>query len=176
MAALTFLALLISKGASNSLLLAMISLGFGTVIPLAVLYCLVRRGIIRDMCVSERKSRVVAFAGTILSYLLGGIGLLLARAPSIVTAAMLCYLGNALVLMLISLKWKISVHASGITGPATVLSYSMGMSALVLFGLAIPVGWARTKLGAHTLAQVLAGALLAIVITWLQLEAYLMVL
>jgi membrane-associated phospholipid phosphatase len=172
-AAFTFLALLISERASNLLLLAIVSLTFGTAIPLAILYYLLRRGTIPDLYVSARKSRPVAFAGALLSYLLGGIGLLLAQAPPVVTAAMFCYLGNSLTLMLISYRWKISVHTSGIAGPAIALTYSLGVGAIALLCLTIPVGWARMRLGAHTLAQVATGALLTIAITWLQLKVYL---
>jgi membrane-associated phospholipid phosphatase len=171
--AFTFLALLISERASNLLLLAMVSLTFGTAIPLAILYYLLRRGTIPDLYVSERKSRPVAFSGALLSYLLGGIGLLLTQAPPVVTAAMFCYLGNSLTLMLISYRWKISVHTSGIAGPAIVLTYSLGGGAITLLCLTIPVGWARMKMGVHTLAQVATGALLTIAITWLQLQVYL---
>jgi membrane-associated phospholipid phosphatase len=76
-------------------------------------------------------------------------------------------------MMLISIRWKISIHASGITGPVTVLTYSLGVVGLFLFGLTVPVGWARIRLGVHTLSQVVAGALLTIATTWLQLRIYL---
>lgn len=172
-AALTFLTLLTSERAPNLLMLIVISLTFGTAVPLILLYYLSRKGIIPDIYASKRESRAIPFVGAMLSYLLGAIALLLGGAPSIITAVMLCYLGNSLIMMLISLKWKISIHASGITGPATALAYSLGIWALPFLGLVIPVGWARIKLKAHTLAQVTAGALLTIVTTWLQLEIYL---
>jgi len=76
-------------------------------------------------------------------------------------------------MMLINLKWKISIHASGITGPATFLFYSFGMIAIPFFLLVLPVGWARLRLNAHTPAQVLAGATLTVAITWIQLKTYL---
>lgn len=175
-AAPTFLALLISEKASNLPVLTTVVLAFGTVIPLAILYCLARRGMISDLSVSERESRATAFAGVMSSYLLGAVLLLLARAPPLVTAVMFCYLGNSLVMMLVSLKWKISVHASGITGSVTVLTFSRGVVALFLLGLTVPIGWSRMRLGAHTIAQVVAGALLTIATTWLQLWIYLMLL
>jgi len=172
-AALTFLTLLTSERAPNFLILTMIFLTFGTAVPLILLYCLSRKGIIPDLYASKGESRAIPFVGAMLSYLLGAIFLLLAEAPSIVTAVMLCYLGNSLIMMLITLKWKISIHASGIAGPTTALAYFLGMWALPFLGLVIPVGWARIKLKAHSLAQVTAGALLTIVVTSLQLGIYL---
>jgi hypothetical protein len=175
-AAFTFLILLISEEPSNLLVLTTISLAFGTVIPLMLLYLLSLKGIIPDIYASERESRTVPFLAAMLSYLLGAVALLAVEAPPIITAVMLCYLGNSLVMTLITLKWKISVHTSGIAGPATALTYSLGIGALFFLGLVIPVGWARIKLRAYTPAQVLAGALVTIATTWLQLGIHLMLL
>ena len=172
-AALTFVVLIVLVKAPNPLILIMISLTFGTAVPLILLYFLSRKGIIPDLYASKRESRAIPFIGAILSYLLGAIFLLAAEAPPIVTAVMLCYLGNSLIMMLVTLKWKISIHTSGITGPATALAYFLGVWALLFFGLVIPVGWARIKLKAHNITQVTAGALLTIVVTWLQLGIYL---
>ena len=79
-------------------------------------------------------------------------------------------------MMLISQKWKISIHPSGITGPATALIYSLGVGASPLLRLVVPIDWVRINLNVHTLVQVSAGALLTIASTWLQLEIYLMLL
>jgi membrane-associated phospholipid phosphatase len=172
-AAFTFLVLLASEKAPNFLGLVVITVTFGTIIPLGIIYFLSKHGVIPDFYASHRETRAVPFVGAISSYLAGAIVLFLAEAPPIVTALMLCYFGNSLVMMLVSLKWKISVHASGISGPATALVYALGVQALPVFVLLIPVGWARMKLKAHTLVQFLVGALLTIATTWIQLEIYL---
>ena len=62
------------------------------------------------------------------------------------------------------------MHASGVTGPSMMMTYVFGLSWLPFFLLAIPVGWARVKQGAHTSLQVVTGALLTIMTTWLQLK------
>ena len=173
LAAPTFLILIFTQRTPNTLGLILIALAFGTVVPLANVYVLSKRGVIPDLYASLRESRTIPFLGAISSYLLGSIALKLAGAPPIITAVMLCYLGNSLIMMLVSSKWKISIHASGITGPATALIYSLGLVASPFLLLVIPVGWARLHLRAHTLAQVAAGALLTIFTTWLQLETFL---
>jgi membrane-associated phospholipid phosphatase len=173
LAAPTFLILLFTQRTPNPLELILITLTFGTVVPLAILYGLSKKGIILDLYASLKGSRTVLFLGAMSSYLLGTIALRLAGAPAILTSVMLCYLGNSMVMMLVNRRWKISVHASGVTGPATALIYSLGLVALPFLLLAIPVGWARLKLRAHTIAQVAAGALLTIFTTWIQLMTYL---
>jgi len=110
-----------------------------------------------------------------LSYLAGSVVLLLVKAPTMITALMLCYAGNSLVMMLITLRWKISIHASGIAGPTIVLMYGLGTWACIFFALLVPVGLSRIRLKAHTPTQLLAGALVTIAATWVQLSIYLSV-
>jgi membrane-associated phospholipid phosphatase len=145
-------------------------------IPLGIIYLLSRRGLISDFFVSEREERAKPFAGAIVSYVVGSFMLMLVRAPTIVTALMLCYAGNTFIMMLITHRWKISVHASGIAGPATALAVSLGAWASIFFVLLVPVGWSRIKMGAHTPTQLLAGALVTIISTWVQLRIYLAIL
>ena len=170
---ITFLLLLLSTRTLNFPAILTTVLLFGTIGPLILVYLLSRRGIIPDYYASERETRTVPFFGAALSYLLGALILSSLTAPLIITALMLCYGVNTFIMMIINLKWKISIHASGITGPATFLFYSFGLIAIPFFLLVLPVGWARLRLRAHTPAQVLAGALLTIAITWLQLMTYL---
>lgn len=143
---------------------------FGTVLPLTILYCLSKGKIIPDFYASERETRAKPFIGAMTSYVLGTLVLLLSKAAPIIIACMFCYFGNSLAMMLISLKWKISIHTSGISGPGVVLIYSFGAPWFLFMLLLLPVGWARIRLGAHTLEQVLAGTLVTAATTWLQLE------
>ena len=174
-AAFTFLALLYLYNIASPLFVG-VCLTFGTFVPLTIIYLLSKRGLVSDFFVSEKSERAKPFAGAVLSYLMGSLALWLLRAPPIVTALMLCYAVNTLVMMVISRRWKISVHASGIAGPTTVLIESLGAWASIFFALLIPVGWARLTLKAHTPTQILAGALVTVAATWLQLRIYLAVL
>lgn len=172
-AAPIFLALLISENPKDFFLYLAISLTFGTIAPLAALYSLSKEGVIPDLYASDRKTRVIPFLVVLVLYSLGAVGLAVARAPAIITALMLCYLGNSVIMMLITLKWKISIHMAGVTGPATALIYWLGVIAVPFLLIAIPVGWARVRLRAHNVAQVTAGAVLTVITTWLQVSIYL---
>jgi membrane-associated phospholipid phosphatase len=171
-AAFTFLILLYSRSSISPPFVA-VSLTFGTFVPLAVIYLLLKRGVVSDFSVSEKKERAKPFAGAVSSYIIGSLMLWWLGAPLIVTALMLCYAGNTVLMMLITRHWKISVHTSGIAGPTTVLIENLGVWVSILFALLIPVGWARIKMKAHTPTQVVAGALVTIASTWLQLKIYL---
>ncbi len=166
-AGVTFLVLLAFERAPN-FAVVVLTLSFGTIAPLAVVF-LTRNGVVSDASAS-RQSRTAPFTMAIASYFVGSILLSEAGAPRPVIALMVCYFGNSVIMMLMSTRWRISVHASGVTGPGTVLTYALGPSSLPFFLLSIPVGWARARQGAHTPLQVVTGALLTVLTTWLQLK------
>jgi len=172
-AAFTFLILLYPMQSIQTFLMLMATcVTFGTMIPFVMMLQLTKSGVISDFNVSERKERTRPFVGAAASYLAGGGVLLLMKAPIIIIALMLCYAGNTVIMLLITLRWKISIHASGVAGPTTALVYSIGTWAAVFFILLIPVGWARMQLKAHTPWQILVGALVTAIATWLQLIIY----
>ena len=172
-AAFTFLILLYPLQSIQTFLLLMATcITFGTMVPLVMMHQLTKRGLISDFNVSERQERTRPLVGAAASYLAGSGALLLLRAPTIIITLMLCYACNTVIMLLITLRWKISIHASGIAVPTIALIYSMGTWAAVFFILLIPVGWARVQLKAHTPWQIFAGALVAAIATWLQLKIY----
>ncbi len=175
-AAAAFLYLIAFEKPANTMVLAPITVLFGTLIPLGIVLALSRLGVIPDVWASKRETRIIPFIGAGFSYLSGAAVLLFASSPAVITSLMLCYLVNTIVMMLISLRWKISIHASGIAGPSIALIYSLGAMAAPLLLLIVPVGWARIKLGAHTFPQVAIGALLTFLITWIQITVYLSIL
>ena len=73
--------------------------------------------------------------------------------------------------MLITIKWKISIHTTGLTGPVAALIMLLGPIG-ALFGLLYPILiWSRFTLKKHTMAQAIAGGVFGLVMT--VLEAYL---
>jgi membrane-associated phospholipid phosphatase len=137
-----------------------------------MVYGLLRLKIIKDFYAYDRGTRFIPFLWMTLFYLIGTLSLIFISAPTSVTALMACYFVNGVVLMLVTLKWKISIHASGITSPFTALVYLLGAVTLPLLLVVIPVAWARVELKAHTILQVIVGAILSCVLTWLQMSFY----
>jgi membrane-associated phospholipid phosphatase len=64
----------------------------------------------------------------------------------------------------ITLWWKISVHAAIAAGAATVLTLVFGTAPLAAWPLVALIAWSRVQVGDHTTAQVLAGIALGIVV------------
>lgn len=171
-ALVTFIPLILSQERASAPLLIAITTLFGSAIPLASVYYMVRKGIIPDVYASDRRTRVKPFLGAMASYITGVTALHAADAPRSVTALMACYFVNSAVLLVITLVWKISIHASGVTGPVTALVFQLGAKMLPFFLLALPVAWARIELKAHNLKQVVAGTLLTTGLTWIQMNLY----
>jgi membrane-associated phospholipid phosphatase len=61
---------------------------------------------------------------------------------------------------------KISAHGAGVAGPITAITYYFGILAFPLFLLIPLTVWARLKLKAHTLFEVVSGILIATIITF----------
>ena len=165
----TFIVLLAATNPPNLPLLLLAAFVFGSVLPMLVIYLMYKMGKVGDLDVTDRSERKAPFIMSIRLYFLGTILMFVMNAPLIVSALMFCYTTNTLVTYLISLHWKISVHAVGVAGPFTCLVYFLGWLYIPLLLLIIPIGWSRVELKAHTLAQVVAGFLLSIAMTWVQL-------
>jgi len=148
----------------------LICLFFASALPVLVIMACVRAGLVSDMFLSRREERGLPFVGAISSYLVGTWSLSLLRAPRELLALMSCYAFITAIMSLINLSWKISIHAAGISGPTTCLVYLLGMRAVFLYALLVPVCWSRLKLGQHDLKQVLAGSLLPIPASWFWME------
>jgi hypothetical protein len=169
---LTFIPLVYRFGEGATVQLLALTSFFGCILPLILVVYMLKRGIISDFYANDRDERFIPFMATILSYTMGTVALMAVRAPEQITALMACYIVNGVVLLLITMKWKISIHASGIASPVTALVYLLGTRLLPLFLLFLPVAWARVELKAHDKKQVTAGAVISTVLTWLQMAFY----
>lgn len=148
---------------------ALISVIFGALIPISTSLILIKK-MHTDLDITDRTKRTVPLIFAICSYLLGFLVLLWYGAPAIVSAFMLIYGTNTLIILIINFYWKISIHAMGIAGPTAAFIFTFGAVG-VLMGLIIPlVMWSRLKLKKHTPLQVIAGSLLGLLLTWIQLS------
>ena len=127
---------------------------------------------VTEMMVNEKDERTKPFLGAISSYFLGLSALAYLEAPVAMVYLMASYLVNSLFMMIITLRYKISIHASGVAGPATFLVHQYGMRLWPLTLVMVVVGWARLELKMHTVGQVAWGVLVTVLLTLTQLELY----
>ncbi|MEO0559257.1 MAG: hypothetical protein AAF170_13855 [Bacteroidota bacterium] len=165
-----------------------VSAVFFCFVPLFYILGLVRRGRAESLEVRRRERRVGPFLVSLGSYAIGAILLGLTidgPARPLILAFASIYPINTVVLMLINTRWKISLHMSGLAAFVGVLLFAAltvwrdlpngveGALTLATVGplvLLLPLlMWARVRVGAHTIGQVIAGTAFGLVVPLMEL-------
>jgi membrane-associated phospholipid phosphatase len=137
---------------------------FASVLPYALILRGVRRGRLSDKNISLRAQRIGFGVVAITSILLGLAVLAAFDAPAEMVALLASIAVGVACGWVVTLWWKISVHAAIAAGAATVLLLVFGPALLVVWLLVALIAWYRVQVGDHTPAQVLAGVALGIVV------------
>jgi membrane-associated phospholipid phosphatase len=119
--------------------------------------------------VPERLQRTGPYLLSVGISATGLVWLLFLGAAFPVWSLMWCYTVNTAILAAINRHWKISAHVMGLTGPVTALAPLFGWATLAIVPVVAVLGWARVRIHAHTVAQVIAGAIAGAALTALQL-------
>ena len=143
-----------------SALLGILILSIGPFIPVAYSVRTKRT----DLDISDRNKRGSFYAISLVAYAVG-VTVFWAADNKIMFVLSMAYLCVGFAMMLITLAWKISAHAAATAGIGTALLLVFGWLMLPVYTFAVLTIWARVKLGAHTILQAFAGAIVSIVIT-----------
>ena len=142
---------------SKFIVLELISLVFSSILPMAIILAWAKK-IGTDRDISNRTDRFVPLVVGIISYFIGFLVSYFVNLSNFLTILLLCYAVNTTVVMIITFKWKISVHTTGLSGPVGALILLLGPFGAV-FGILYPILiWSRVLLKKHTLAQAISGA------------------
>lgn len=135
----------------------------GVLTPFLYLVWLVKRGDVTDVDVQLRKQRAQPLLVTIACTAVGWLGLALGGAPVTITLVVGGIWLQLVVIFMVTLRWKISVHAATAAASMTVVWALLGTPVPML--LIVPlVAWSRVRLRCHTVLQAAAGALLGFVV------------
>ena len=164
-----------------------VSLLFFCLVPLFYVLGMVRRGRAESLEVRDRTARLRPFLVGIASYLIGIAVLALTvqtALPLIVSIAALFPL-NTLLILLINMRWKISVHMTTLAGFVSILLFvaltawrdlppdaevALTVASVAPLLLLLPLlMWARVRVSAHTTAQVVAGAAFGLFVPLIEL-------
>ena len=143
-----------------------ISIFFSTILPALYVVNEVRRGKITDVHIMDRTQRGGPFLIAIISSALGAWCLYAVGAPSNVWGISAALALNGIILTWITTFWKISMHVAVLS--ATVCAAIIMLRDVTSWPLLLTIPaliWGRVSRGRHTLAQGLAGAFLAALIT-----------
>lgn len=140
-----------------------------SLVPSLIVLMLKAKGKISDYDITNREQRAVPFLIAVFPYFVGYLLLEYFHAPRLISGLMLFYTTNTLIIMFITLRWKISVHLSSFSAPIAVLYLQFGPIVLWLLLLAPLLMWSRVHLKAHTPMQTLAGSVLGFALLLLEL-------
>jgi membrane-associated phospholipid phosphatase len=125
----------------------------------------VLRGKISDVHVSQQSQRHGPFIVAICSNIVGASVLWTIEAPWILIALASSFAIQGIFFGGLTRYHKISMHVAVMASCITALVLLLGWVAVPLIGFLPVQGWARVYRGRHTLGQVVAGALLAPLLT-----------
>ncbi len=144
---------------------------FTMIIPALVLMLLKSYHKIRDSDLTRRSERLIPVSAIAVCYLLCGVAVIRVPLAEMLSRFMFAAAACALLVMIISLFWKISLH---LTASGAILSFVlmvhiasggrlMGALCAAIFAAGL-LGSARLQLGCHTPMQVFAGFMTGLVV------------
>lgn len=149
------------------IVLELISLVFASILPMAIIVFWAKK-LNTDSDISNRQDRYTPLVVGIISYFIGFLTSIVLNANPFLTILLLCYSINTGVVLLITSKWKISVHTTGLSGPVGALILLLGPIG-ALFGIIYPLLiWSRVTLKKHTMAQAICGGVQGFFLTILE--------
>lgn len=135
-----------------------------TVVPLAMIPLLRYRNLITSYSMDSARERILPLSLGVMLYTVTTIIFYSYQIPVLIKSFMLAASVTSLLLLVITFKWKISIHSAGLGGLlATVVALSIRMSAnlaplwIVMILLSGLVLMSRLYLRAHSPAQVYTG-------------------
>ncbi len=149
-----------------------VAIVFSVILVPAYIFFLKGQGLVDSIDITIREQRINPLRMAVVSYFIGFLLLKTAGASSLAQGLMFCYATNTLLIVLITNWWKVSVHTTAISGPLVVMAYQFGNVISPFFGLIPLVGVSRLILKRHTVAQVLVGAAIGVLMTVLQIRLF----
>ena len=128
-------------------------------VPILFILHLRRKGEIADLDLSVRDQRIRPILATLAGSTIAWLAMDLGAAPRLLAALCVAAWTQTAIVLSVTLRWKISVHSMAAAGTAVMIWNLFGyVAAPVVAGVPL-VAWSRVRLGRHTVAQTVAGAL-----------------
>ena len=134
------------------------------ILPLSVVPFYISQKVIKSIHMETTRERIIPLAMNSIFFYLGFYLLNRLQVPDLIKMYVLASFSVVVVTLLVSLKWKISIHMVGIgglTGAIISISWHLGVDMKAIWmGLILCgglIGFARQELNKHTPAQVYSG-------------------
>ena len=133
-------------------------------LPLFYVLYLYRRGRITDLHLNVRAERVRPLVFAASTSVAAFVILVEGAAPHALVATAAIYALQLAIFLVITIRWKISMHCASAAGLAVLALVFLGRAAWPLVAIVPLMAWARLRLRRHTLAQTVAGTALGTVL------------
>lgn len=154
-----------ASGISDALKWSLILVAISILPVFSAVVYLLRKGRLAGIFTAVRRQRTAIYVLSGVCAAVGYVILLISKAPLMLRATFATGLSGVVVFTVINLWWKISLHTALVTALVTVMVILYGWIATAGVVLVLLIAWARLALRQHSLAQVVAGAVLAALIT-----------
>lgn len=140
-----------------------------TFVPMLLIYGLKKIGKVSDYNMTFREQRFLPLLVLTGVNVLGYEFMQQLHAPRLLTGILLFNAVNTVLILLVTLQWKISIHLFTLTSCIALLFLVLGHPALWLFALVPLLMWSRIHLKAHNFMQTLVGAIIGFAIMFAEL-------
>ena len=141
-----------------------------TIVPILLIYGLKKIGKVSDYNITFREQRFLPLLVMVGVNALGYELMQQLAAPRIFTGILLFNAVNTVLILLITLQWKISIHLLTLASSIALLYLQFGIVALWLLLLVPVLMWSRIYLKAHTFMQTLIGGVIGFLIMYAELK------
>ena len=141
-----------------------------TVVPVLLIYGLKKIGKVSDYNITFREQRFLPLLVMVGVNFLGYELMQQLEAPRIFTGILLFNAVNTVLILLITLQWKISVHLLTLASSIALLYIQFGAVVFWLMFLVPVLMWSRIYLKAHTFMQTLVGSLIGFLVMFAELK------
>lgn len=146
---------------------------FFSILPFLITLVMLKLGMISDLFISKREERGKAILVVLVGYVIGSLVLYYFFYSPVLFYLSIAYIVNTLIILAISLRYKISIHVATITAISTALTMILGIKFVFFYIFSLIVGIARVRIKAHTVDQVVSAFIISILVTFVQLKIYL---
>lgn len=153
-----------TRTVSRAILYWLIMALFFSVLPIWDIRRRINSRSVSDAHIDRREDRIKPLLFALSSALGGLLAIYLVSAPALIRAVCWSVVITGIVITAITLRWKISLHTAGITSISLALVLIYGWQATPIFIFLPVVIWARLVLKRHTVAQVLAGMAVSVIV------------
>jgi len=126
-------------------------------LPMLFLLWQLKQGQVTDVDIYYRRQRRESLLVTILGVALSWLALYWSGAPPSMLLLAGIGLVQGIIILLVTLGWKISIHATAAASTATFLLTEFQSTARPVVLLVPLIAWSRIKLRRHSVAQVVVG-------------------